>query len=641
MPGIFGLAGKSQTTDSAAVLDTMAERLRHQPWYQEARHLDETASVALGSMTLGFVNRAAQPAVNEDQSLLAVMDGEIYDYAMQRQALTAAGHRFCSDSAAELLLHGYEEQGQAFFRGLHGKFMAALWDVRRRRLILVNDRFGMRPLYYTHVPGRLVFGAEIKAVLADPAVPRRQNLCGIAQFFTYGQLLDEDTLLEAVRLLPAAGWLTYDVDDDRLTLGRYWRLEGSSVVNNKAECLERIDHAFATAVDRCSAGEGDLGLSLSGGLDARTILGAMNDAVPLQTVCIGMDGSMDQRSAAAMAQLTGRPHRQVLLGEGFLAHFEEHLRQMVRLTDGHYLSQCIVMPTLPTYRELGIRYLLRGHAGELMHMTKAYSFSLDREGLALGSEAALEDWLSRHLQTFMLAGIGSQLFALRHRHQLEDLARASLRACLGESAGMNHLLHRIWHLFVTQRLRRETALSLVKFGSLVETRLPYLDNDLVDALFAAPPELKLDEEIQAYILRRRRPEFLKVTNVNTGTRMGAGRLGRLAGKLRQKVLAKLGVKGYQPYERLGLWLRRELRPLVERLLLSDRCLERGLFDPHAVRTVVANHLSGGNHTFLLLAMMIYEMGQREFVDADAGRATPAAAPRPAAVLASCAGQGER
>src|SRR5207249_2617609 len=139
----------------------------------------------------GFVDPAGQPAANEDESLLAMMDGEVYDYAAQRQALAAAGHRFRSDSVAELLLHGYEERGQDFFRGLHGKFMAALWDARRRRLILVNDRFGMRPLYYAHVPGRLVFGAEIKAVLADPAVPRRQNVGGIAQFFTYGQLLGE------------------------------------------------------------------------------------------------------------------------------------------------------------------------------------------------------------------------------------------------------------------------------------------------------------------------------------------------------------------------------------------------------------------------------------------------------------------
>jgi hypothetical protein len=255
-----------------------------------------------------------------------------------------------------------------------------------------------------------------------------------------------------------------------------------------------------------------------------------------------------------------------------------------------------------------------------MHMTKAYSFSLDQAALNIRDEDGLENWLFGHLQTYLLEGTEGKLFASQHRQQMTDLARASLRSCLQESAGMSPILHRIWHLFISQRSRRETAISLVKFGSLVETRLPYLDNELVDSLFAAPPELKLDEAIQAHILRRRRPAFLDVLNVNTGTRMGAGKLGRLVGKLKQKVFAKLGVRGYQPYERLGLWLRRELRPLVAELLLSDRCLERGLFDPNTVRKVVHHHNQGGNHTFLILAMMIYEMGQREFADGDQARA---------------------
>jgi hypothetical protein len=237
---------------------------------------------------------------------------------------------------------------------------------------------------------------------------------------------------------------------------------------------------------------------------------------------------------------------------------------------------------------------------------------------------SLEDWLFGRLQTYMLDGTDGRLFAPAFQGQMEGLARESLRACLRESDGLAPAVHRIWHLFISQRLRRETALSLVKFGSLVETRLPYLDNDLVDALLAAPPGLKLGETIQAHILRRRNPAFLKVVNVNTGTRMEAGPLRRVFGKLRHKVLAKVGARGYQPYERLGLWLRRELRTLVQELLLSDRCLDRGIFDPQTVRRVVANHLAGGNHTFLLMALMIFETGQREFIDAAPGGPTPEA-----------------
>src|SRR5262249_19877864 len=157
-----------------------------------------------------------------------------------------------------------------------------------------------------------------------------------------------------------------------------------------------------------------------------------------------------------------------------------------------------------------------------------------------------------------------RLFAAPYRGRIEGLARESLRERLRPLRGIRPAVQQVGRLFLDARTRRETAMSLVKFGSYVETRLPYLDNQLVETLLQAPRGLKLAEKIQGPILSRRFPAFLRVMNVHTGAPMTAGPLGRLFGKLRQKVFAKLGVKGYQPYERLGLWLRRELRPMVAR-----------------------------------------------------------------------------
>jgi asparagine synthase (glutamine-hydrolysing) len=449
---------------------------------------------------------------------------------------------------------------------------------------------------------------------------RRPRPAGIAQFFTYGQLLGEDTFYESVQLVPPATCLVYEQANDRLSTHRYWRLEAQAqqTAGSRAEAVDRIVTAFEGAVKRCSRGPRRLGLSLSGGLDARTILGTMNPDQPLTTLCMGMEGSMDLHSAARLAALTGREHHEVLLDNRFLSHFGKHLREMVRLTDGHYLSQCIVMPTLPVYRELGIDVLIRGHAGELMHMTKAYNFSLDKEAVTAGNDDAIETWLLRHLQAYMLDGIGEELFALAQFGQMEELARQSLRTALQPFRGIVPPVQQVSRLFLTMRSRRETAMSLVKFGSLVETRLPYLDNEVVDTVLAAPINLKLDEEIQAEILSRRCPTLLEVMNVNTGARMKAGRFARFVGKARQRAFAKLGVKGYQPYERLGLWLRRELQSWVAEILLDPRCLERGIFRPQAVRNVIRRHNTGrANHTFLILAMLIFETGQRMFADEEA------------------------
>lgn len=617
MPGICGLAWQSSGEDRSPLLAEMVRRLKHYSWYNEGRHLDGSAGIALARTSLGITNPGPQPALDEGGSLCAVMEGELYDFDEQRAALAAKGIRFTGSSHADLLLHGYKHFGKEFFRGLNGMYVAAIWDARRQQLILTNDRFGMKPLYYTQLPGRLLIASEIKALLADPEVSRRSNARGIAQFFTFGQLLGEDTLLEAVRLLPAAGWLTYDVREDRLTLDRYWQLEASVNDHSRpSESLDRVADAFQRAVQRRVCGARGLGISLSGGLDSRTILAAIDtQQIAVTTFSSGIEGCVDHRCAEEMARLAGCKHFSHMLDLQFLASFKDHMQHMVHLTDGHYLDQCIVLPTLPVYRELGIEVLLRGHAGELMHMDKAYNFSLDAEGLAIRDAAGLESWLSRHLRAYMLEAVEGNLFLAPQQDEINALALDSLRDCLKESAAIEPPLHRLWHLFMSQRSRRETAQSMVLFSSLMEIRLPFLDNDLIDALMAAPPELKVGETMEAHILRRHRPAFLNVVNANTGTRVGAGRLRREISKFRLKVLRKLGVRGYQHYEQLGLWLRREFRPLVQELLLSDRCLERGVFNPETVRTVVQQHWNRQrNHTYLLMAMMIFELGQRTFID---------------------------
>lgn len=621
MPGIYGYA--STTADHATLLGAMAARMKHEPWYIEHRHVDAASGIALGRTSLGFVNAAAQPATNADGTLLAVMEGEVYDYDDQRRSLTAAGRHFQGEGHAELLLNGFEAGGKDFFRGLDGCFVAAIWDGRTRQLTLVSDRFGMKPLYYVAVPNRFLFASELKAILADAAVPRTPNLRGVAQFFGYAQLLGDDTLLDAVRYLPAAAWLTYDATTGRVNAERYAQLTDAAAHDglSETELLDRVDEAFRRAVDRRTAGANRLGLSLSGGLDARTILGAIDcKSRPVKTVTLGMDGSMDHQSAARLAALAGSEHHNFTLSGQFLSEFEQHMRRLVYLTDGHYQSQCITMPTLPLYRELGVEVLLRGHAGELMHMDKAYSYSLDDEALEARDEPALEDWLFRHLRAFVSTDGDGDLFPENVHGQMEEHARDSLRDALRASQGVWPPVQRVWHLFLSQRLRRETALSMVEFGSVVETRLPYLDPELVGLLLTAPPRLKLGDPMQRHILRKHFPAALDVINTNTGARMGAGRVETFAAKVRMKVLAKLGVKGYQPYERLGLWLREELRPLVSGLLLDARCLDRGVLNAQTLRNVVASHLDGRkNHTFLLLALMIFELGQRLFEEGAAAR----------------------
>jgi asparagine synthase (glutamine-hydrolysing) len=615
MAGICGYWKTDGDTPRSTLLDDMLAGLAVPADRRVDRHVDPAGRYALGSASLGVLSQASQPAMLRNGELLAVVDGELYDMELLRARLRASGREIAADDFAAAVLATYANGGVAAIVELEGSFAAAIVDVANGTTTLVADGFGSRPIYYAQDDASFVFASRIAAVLADGDVPHDLDWQGISQFFTFGHYFNGDTSLAAVKVVPAGAALTFDARTKRCEVIRYWsgasRIGAVSTVRRTA--LEEIDAALCAAVrKRSTSNDARIGLSLSGGLDARTILGLFDrPADRLQSVCLGMAGSRDHLASTQLAAIVGCPHHSHILDDLFLADFRRHLETMVRLTDGQYLSQCIVMPTFSVYQQLGVGVLLRGHGGELMHMSKAYNYSLDEAALALTDEAGLEEWLWNRLQAYLLDGVDGPLFA-DPRVERAGIARDSLRTAIAATPVDQPPAQRISHLFLDQRVRRETALSLMKFRSVIEPRMPYMDRKLVELLLALPVEWKLDDELQTYTLRKHQPRFCGVENTNTGSVLGAGRLRRTAAGLRMKVCSKIGMPGYQPYERLGLWLRRELAGLVEDVLLDEACLDRGIFAPDTVRTIVRRHLAGQrNHTYLIMAMMVFEVGHRE------------------------------
>jgi asparagine synthase (glutamine-hydrolysing) len=611
MPGVCAIV-RPDGQDVTTVVSAMRRRMSHFLWLGSREQGRPAEGVGLGVVAL-TERLAGATATNADGGATVLLDGEIYDGAAERRRLESRGVRFAGSGSAELLLEGWLAEGTAFLARLHGLFTALVWNQATRELAVITDRFGMRPVYMASPPGAFVVASEIKAVLAAPGVNRQSSDRGIAQFFSFGHFFNDDTLFAGIRALPPATCLVYRASDGRIQETQFVKQSPSRPAAGGDDLAAALDdHLVAATARRAAPGE-KLGLSLSGGLDARTILGVAPSGLDLTTVSLGVKGSIDHRGAARLSALAGVPHHEYFLDASFLDSFEVHLREMVRLTDGHYLDQGIVMATLPMYRDLGIEFLIRGHAGELLHMRKAYAYSLDDDALR-ASEADLETWLMRRLSAYMIEGVPPDLFTINTR----ALALASLRDALARTPAPGGApVDRVWPLFVAQRLHRETALSMHKFGCFATVRLPYLDNDVVATLLAMPARMKLGGDLQHRILDHRRPDFLSVVNSNTGARMGAGQIETGLAQLRLRVYAKLGLPGYQPYERLGLWLRRELRPFAERTLFADRFLGQGLFRPEVVKTVVAQHMSGqANHTFLLMAMIVFAIGQETVLSAN-------------------------
>lgn len=606
MPGIVGIAGCDLSTRNGWPVIPV-ELLRNAPG-----QIAESCVVAVGECLFG---RATLPAfaktraIQSDPALTAMVDGEF----LNRRELTDA---WCPNTAiprsdAELLIAGYRKHGDDVFARLDGKFAAALWDHAKRQLVLVSDRFGLKPLYIHQGTTAFSFASQLRPLLATAGIEPKADVTGVSLFLSFGQLLGDRTMVDGVRVVPAATFLKYDVESRQLQTRRYWRPEPASPID-PASALERVDTAFATAVEKCVGTASNLGISLSGGLDGRTILAAIDTSLPpIQSLCLGMQGSLDHRSAARIAEVCGCRHHSTLLDDGFLGEFSRHFRRMIDLTDGQYLDQCIVIPTLERYRELGIDVLLRGHAGELMHLDKAYNFSVDGEFAALTVDAGLRDWCCRRLSAYMIEGLDRPLLCEASLEEMREFGSAAVADAFHQSAYLDDKFNRLTHLFLGQRTRRETAMSMTIFGSVAETRLPYLDADVVAATMALPGAMRIGDQVQSHIIRKRRPELLRIANSNTGAPMGAPRWFRRAATLRMKILGRLGVKGYQPYERLGLWLRAHLRPLVEEVLLRNECLQGGVLLADTVRWITSEHFAGRrNFTYLILGLMVLQQGRR-------------------------------
>lgn len=598
MPGLAGIASGPRASEQTKqrLLQMESAMPRNPSWIRHGSIADagDHAVVAFAR------DDEHGPMVVTSGSTVLAMDGELYGVSTVGQ------------QQADFLLRRFLESGADGFRELEGRFVATVWCDATKKLTVLTDKFASKPIYYRQQDGEFAVCTSINALRSIGGDSESLNRDGVVQFFTFGHLWNDDTFYESIKAAGAASCIVFDSSSGSITVKQYWRPGKGGTGVRTSRDLGRLTDTFARAVAEQSGETEGLGVALSGGLDARTMLAFVDtDAVRPACISLGMEGSLDQRSARQLAEMAGCPFHSFILGEGFLDDFRSHLSRMVELTDGHYISQCIVMPTFPLYQSLGIRVLLRGHVGELLHMHKAYNFSVDSSFSAIRSSGQLEQWLWERLQSFLTTGVPEQLLRGIDTVEFSDSGRQSLRRALDETAHFEHPLDRASQLFLDQRTRRETAMSLVKFNSVVDTRLPYLDSRFIEATFATDPELRTAESIQAHMLRVRRPEFLRPANSNTGAPVGVSQLRRTLSYWRMRVLAKLGVKGYQPYERLGLWLRRELRPVVEEILLDPVCLDRGLLNPDCVRSVVRRHLaSESNHTFLLMAMMIVELGMR-------------------------------
>src|SRR5262252_3393790 len=320
MCGICGeLTFEAGATVDRGTLAAMRDRLLHRGPDDDGLFIGDDGRVGLGFRRLKIIDlssAANQPLSNEDGSVRVAFNGEIYNYRSLRSRLVGGGHQFRSQSDTEVLVHLYEDVGARFVDEIDGMFAIALWDLRRRRLVLARDRTGKKPLFYYQDHSRIVFGSEIKALFAHAAVPVEVDETQIPAYFTYGYVPHPSTLYRGIRQVDPATVIVVEANG-RTEERRYWRLtfpaaaESAAVDRNAAR--ERVRQLVTESVSRRRESDVPLGAFLSGGIDSTIVVGVLSrlaDA-PVRTFTIGFEDApaFDETAAARrIAERSGTEH---------------------------------------------------------------------------------------------------------------------------------------------------------------------------------------------------------------------------------------------------------------------------------------------------------------------------------------------
>jgi len=314
MCGIAGIVGAAPDPE---VLQRMADVLRHRGPDSAGRLLQQYAGLAFRRLSIIDVGGGDQPIYNEAGTAAIILNGEIYNHRELRSPLEAAGHRFRTRSDAEVVLHLWEDEGEACLQRLVGMFAFAIWDASSRTLLLARDRLGKKPLYYTEpASGVLVFGSEVKAILQHPGVRRDPDPQAIDLFLTLQYVPSPRTAFAGIQALPPATWLRWH--DGEAESRRYWHLDfNAKLALDESELVERLRGLLADAVDIRLESEVPLGALLSGGIDSSAVVAMAAGKVRgrLKTFSVGFaERRFDEsRYARMVAERFDTDHHQLVM----------------------------------------------------------------------------------------------------------------------------------------------------------------------------------------------------------------------------------------------------------------------------------------------------------------------------------------
>ncbi|MFW6123669.1 MAG: asparagine synthase (glutamine-hydrolyzing) [Acidobacteriota bacterium] len=614
-----------------AYISSMCQTLVHRGPDDQGMHTE--AHVCLGVRRLSIIDLKTghQPLSNEDGSVWTAYNGEIYNFLNLRKELIQLGHQFKTQTDTETIVHSYEQWGKNFVKKTNGMFAVSLWDKKHKKLLLLRDRLGIKPLYYSLCQdGTLVFGSELKAILAHPKIKPSLNLKALDLFLTLEYIPAPHSIFENIHKLPAGSMLTYQ--NGNINIDKYWELQPNErrKKGGKTPSLESLqDQLFSLlkqSVRSRLISDVPLGSFLSGGIDSSSIVGLMHEAgaSPIKTFSIGFEYNTynELGHAQRIAQKFNTEHKEFVLkpdilqlteklvlhldeplgdfsifptylvskmarkyvkvilsgdgGDELLAGYEHYQAQKLStnpiMSPAHYLLPAIIKKFPPSPKKKGVwnkiqRYC-RGiemdknlrHLRWMMFLSPQEKNSLYSEDFmdSLNSIPSLletDPFPSLFKRTEPYDDINKELFLDLNTYMVDDILAKVDRMSMAAS---------------------------------LETRVPFLDHNIVEFLFQVPGRFKLKGMSSKWLLKKTMERLLPKENI-----------------YRKKEGFSIPIKH---------WLRTELKEMMLDYLAESRIKKGGLFNPQAVHNLVDSHLKKkNNHSHQIWALLVFEIWKDKYM----------------------------
>jgi asparagine synthase (glutamine-hydrolysing) len=616
MCGITGFIEPQRTHDDAEhLIDGMCQLIRHRGPDGQGTWVGD--GVALGMRRLAIIDVAGgqQPIFNEDQSILVVFNGEIYNYSQLQETLRQRGHSFRTRADTEVIVHAYEEYGDACVQYLRGMFTFALWDRKRQRLLAARDRFGKKPFNYSWDGNRLVFGSEIKSIL-EAGIAREINPLALDEYLMYGYVPTPNSLFQHVFKLPAAHILVYE--DGQISVKRYWDLPFTPTCqDDEATTIERTRVLLRDAVQVRLMSEVPLGVFLSGGIDSSMVVGLMSSMTsqPVKTFSIAFeeDGYNETIYARQVAAYFGTDHHEFVVRPNLVSV----LPKLAWAYDEPFADPSM----LPTYyvsnlaRE-HVTVALTGDGGDEIfggYVRYARETAIQRVP-TLGR--TLFSYGSRLMPDGMRGkkrlGHMSLDLPTRYVHALAYLTESSrpslyhpdyfAQVChqrpsdrqINEFMQVSKLdsMAQMQYVDVHTYLTDDILVKVDKASMLnsLETRAPLLDHYLVEYVASLPSTIRTRDNTLKYLLKKAVADVVPA-EVLTRPKQGFG-------------------------VPLQHWFRGDLASYARDLLDSPRVRQRGIFQPAFIRRLLQEHASTRliNHSNAIWALLALELWFQVYID---------------------------